>query len=72
MRVTLNKIIESPLPAVQKVDTIKRFLSPSIYFMLVNGDVGERQLEDMEKHIRASINKEMKIQTLPLECYPAS
>jgi hypothetical protein len=49
MPVRLEKIIESP------------FLVPSLDFMALNSDVRERQLENMDKHIRASINKALRI-----------
>jgi hypothetical protein len=57
MRVQLEKIMESPVLAVQKIDPVKPFLLPSLDFMLPNGDIGEEQVENMDKRFRASINK---------------
>jgi hypothetical protein len=57
-------MIESQRFTVQQIDAIKAFLLSSMDFMPLNGDVGKRQLETMDKHIRASINNEIKGQTL--------
>jgi hypothetical protein len=72
MRVRLEKIMESPLLVVQKIDAVKTFLLPSLDFMLLNGDVREKQLENMDKRIRASISKALKVRTLPVKCDHAS
>jgi hypothetical protein len=72
MGVRGKQIIESPLLVVQKIDAVKTFLLPSLDFMLLNGDVGEKQLEEMDKHVRALINKALKARTLLTECHHPS
>jgi hypothetical protein len=51
MRVRLEKTMESSLLVVQEIDVVKTFLLPPLDFMLLHGDVGEKQLEDMDKYI---------------------
>jgi hypothetical protein len=72
MRTRLQKIMESPLLVVQKIDAVKTFLLPMMDFMLLNGDVGKTQLEEMDKHIRAAVNRALKVKNLPIECHHAS
>jgi hypothetical protein len=72
MRVRLKKILESPLLIVQKIDAIKTFLLPTIDFMLLNGDVGEKQVAKMDQHIRSSIDEMLRVRGLPVECHHAS
>jgi hypothetical protein len=64
--------MESQLLRVQKIDTVKIFRLPSLDFMLLNGDVREKQLQNMDKHIRASCNKALKVRRLPVECHHGS
>jgi hypothetical protein len=40
MRIRLEKVIDSPLLTVQKIDAIKTMVLPVLDFMLLNGDVG--------------------------------
>jgi hypothetical protein len=56
----------------QKADALKTFLLPSIDFILLKGDVGESRLEQMDQHIRASINEELRVRGLPVEYHHAS
>jgi hypothetical protein len=42
MRIRLQKIMESPLLIVQKIDALKTFLLPMIDFILLNGDIRSR------------------------------
>jgi hypothetical protein len=51
MKVRLMKILESPLLIVQKIDAMKTFVLPMLDFMILNGDVGEKQLMVMDKCI---------------------
>jgi hypothetical protein len=68
----LEKIMSSPLLSVQKIDAIKTFLLPSIDFLLLNGEVGARQLRSMDKKIRGMVDQEPKIRGLPIEYHHAS
>jgi hypothetical protein len=52
MRVRLYKIMESQLLTVQKIDAVRTFLLPTLDFMFLNGDVGEKQLKKMDENIR--------------------
>jgi hypothetical protein len=72
MRIRLQKVMESPLLIVQKIDAIKTFILPMLDFMLLNGDVGKTQLENMDKNIRAAVDKALKVHGLPIECHHAS
>jgi hypothetical protein len=72
MRIRLQKIMESPLLIVQKIDALKSFLLPMIDFMLLNGDVGESQLARMDQNIRAAVDRALKVHGLPIECDHAS
>jgi hypothetical protein len=57
MKTRLKKIIESPLLTVQKIDAVKTFLLPTLDFVMLNGDVGEKQLKLMDRHIRNTIDE---------------
>jgi hypothetical protein len=72
MRVRLAKIIDSPLLTVQKIDAIKTFLLPMLDFMMLNGDVGVKQLRDMDQNIRGAVDRALKVKGLPVECHHAS
>jgi hypothetical protein len=72
MEILLEKIMASPLLTVQKIDAVKTFLLPSIDFLLLNGEVGSRELRTMDRKIRGAINRDMKISGLPVECHHAS
>jgi hypothetical protein len=62
----------SPLLTVQKIDAVKTFLLSSIDFLVLNREVGRSQLRVMDKKIRGMINKELKVNGLPIECHHAS
>jgi hypothetical protein len=49
MRIRLEKIIDSAVLIVQKIDAIKTFLLPLLDFMLLDGDVGVKQLREMDQ-----------------------
>jgi hypothetical protein len=72
MRLRLQKIMDSPLLTVQKIDAVKTFVLPMLDFMLLNGDVGKSQLTEMDKKVRAAVDKALKAQNLPVECHHAS
>jgi 3-dehydroquinate dehydratase len=72
MKVRLQKIMESPLLIVQKIDAVKTFVLPTLDFMMLNGDVGEKQLAKMDSHIRGKIDEALKVRGLPVECHHAS
>jgi hypothetical protein len=71
-KIRLEKIMESLLPIVQKIDAMKTFVLPMLDFMMLNGDVGEKQLMKMDKYIRGRINELLKVRGLPVECHHAS
>jgi hypothetical protein len=72
MKIRMNKIMESPLLIVQKIDAIKTFILPTLDFAMLNGDVGEKQLMIMDQYIRGLIDKALKVRGLPIECHHAS
>jgi hypothetical protein len=43
-----------------------------IDFMLLNGDVGVKQLREMDQHIRGAVDLALKVRGLPVECHHAS
>jgi hypothetical protein len=45
---------------------------PILDFMMLSGDVGEKQLMKMDKYIRGRIDELLKVRGLPVECYHAS
>jgi hypothetical protein len=57
MKVRLMKIMESPLLTVQKIDAVKIVVLPTLDFMMLKGDVGEKQLIVMDKSIRGRVDK---------------
>jgi hypothetical protein len=72
MKTRLQKVMESPLLIVQKIDAIKTFILPMLDFMLLNGDVPKTQLDRMDKTIRAAVDKALRVHGLPIECHHAS
>jgi hypothetical protein len=72
MKIRLKKIMESPLLIVQKIDAMKISVLPMLDFMMLNGDVGEKQLTKMDKYIRGRVNELLKVMGLPVECHHAS
>jgi ribosomal protein L27 len=72
MKVRLKKILESPLLIVQKIDAMKTFVLPMLDFMMLNGDVGEKQLMVMDRYIRGRVDELLKVRGLPVECHHAS
>jgi hypothetical protein len=64
--------MESPLLIVQKIDAMKTFILPMLDFMMLNGDVGEKQLLVMDKYIRGRVDKLLRVRGLPIECHHAS
>jgi hypothetical protein len=64
--------MESQLLTVQKIDAARTFLLPTLDFMLLNGDVGKKQLKKMDENIRQAINRKLKVRELPKECHHAS
>jgi hypothetical protein len=51
MEALLEKIISSSLFIIQKIDAIKTFVLSLIDFSLLNGEIGIKDLEIMEKRI---------------------
>jgi hypothetical protein len=72
MKMRLQKILESPLLIVQKIDALKTFVLPTLDFMMLNGDVVEKQLRKMDQHIRRSVDEMLRVRGLPIECHHAS
>jgi hypothetical protein len=69
MKIRLKKIIESPLLIVPKIDAMKTFVLPMLDFMMLNGDIGEKALMNMDKHIRGRVDELLKVRGLPVECH---
>jgi hypothetical protein len=72
MRIRPDKIIDSPLLMVQKIDVIKIFLLPMLDFMLLNADASVKQLRDIDQNIRETIDRVLKVRGLPVKCHQAS
>jgi hypothetical protein len=72
MKIRLKKVMESQLLIVQKIDAVKTFLLPTLDFMMLNGDVGERQLSKMDSLIRGKIDEALKVKGFPIEGHHAS
>jgi hypothetical protein len=72
IKIRLERIVESPLQIVQKIDAMKIFDLPTLDFMILNGDVGETQLTEMDRHIRGLINGLLKVRGLPRDCHHPS
>jgi hypothetical protein len=72
MEIELEKIMSSLLLPVQKIAAVKTFLSLSIDFFLLNGEVGRSRLRVMDKKIRGIVNEELKIKRLSIECHHTS
>jgi hypothetical protein len=72
MQGLLEKIMSSALMIVQKIDTMKTFLLASIDFLLLNGEIGINQLKNLDKTIRGTVDRELKIRGLPIEYHQAS
>jgi hypothetical protein len=60
------------LQTVQKIDAIKTLVFPSLDFVLLNGDIGRKELKKMDSKIRGTVDEIMKIRGLPVECHHAS
>jgi hypothetical protein len=72
VEILLEKIMKSPLLTVQKIDAVKTFLIPSLDFMMLTGEIGRKQLTRLDKKIRASMDRELKVRGLPVECHHMS
>jgi hypothetical protein len=72
MKIPLKKIMESPLLIVQKIDAMKTFVLSMPDFIMLNGDIGEKALVNMDKHIRGRVNELLKERALPVECHHVS
>jgi hypothetical protein len=72
MKDQMQKIKESPSRTVQKIDAVKTFVLPRLDFMMLNGDVGRKQLKKMDQHICQSIDAALRVRGLPVECHHAS
>jgi hypothetical protein len=57
MKIRLRKIMESPLLIVQKIDAMKTFVLPMLDFMMLNREVGEKQLMKIDKHVRGRVDE---------------
>jgi uncharacterized C2H2 Zn-finger protein len=72
MRDLLDKVMNSGLLTVQKIDAVKTFVLPSLDYPLLNGAVAKKDLTEFDKHVRAAVNKDLKVSGLPIECHHAS
>jgi hypothetical protein len=71
MKVHLQKIMESPLLIVEKIDVVKTFVLPTADLMMLNGNVGAKQLAKKDSHIRGKIDEALKVRGLPVEGHHA-
>jgi hypothetical protein len=72
MKARMREIRESPLLTVQKINALKIFVLPILDFMMLNGDVGRKQLNKMNQQIRESIDGALQVRGLPVECHHSS
>jgi hypothetical protein len=72
MEIRLQKIIGSRLLTIQKINAVKTFLLPTLDFMMLNGDVGKKQLKKMDAKIRTQVDALLNVRGLPVECHHAS
>jgi hypothetical protein len=72
MKIQLKKIVESLLLIVLKIYAMKTFILPTFDFMMLNEDVGEKQVTEMDKYIRKRVDEMLKVRGLPVECHHAS
>jgi hypothetical protein len=72
MKSLVQKILNSPLLIVQKIDAIKTFVIPCFDFLLLNGDLSRTQLKNIDSYIRGEVNKMLKIPSLPKETHHMS
>jgi hypothetical protein len=60
------------LLTIQKINAVKTFLLPTLDFMMLNGDVGKKQLKKMDAKIRVQVDARLNVRGLPVECHYAS
>jgi hypothetical protein len=72
MRIWLDKIIDSPLLTVQRINAITTFVLPMLDLMLLNGDASIKQLRDIDQKIRGAVDRTLKVRGLLVECHHAS
>jgi hypothetical protein len=71
MKIQLEKILESLLLIVQKIEEMKRFVLPMLDFIMLNRDVDENQVMKMDKYIRGRIDEFLKVSSLLVERHHA-
>jgi hypothetical protein len=57
MRTMIDQITKSPLFIPQKIQTVMVFVLPEIDFLLLDGDVSEKELKEFDAHLRGEIQK---------------
>jgi hypothetical protein len=72
MKIRIQKILDSPLKTVQKIDAIKTFVPPTLDSTILNGDVGKSQLDHLDQKIRAEVDRMLNVRGLPVECQDAT
>jgi hypothetical protein len=72
MKILVEKIMNSPLLTVQKIDAIKTFVVPCFDFLMLNGTLSKKLLKSMDSFIRGKIDNLLKIPGLPKECHHMS
>jgi hypothetical protein len=70
--ILVKKIMQSPLLTVQKVDAVKTFVLPKFDFLLLNGQARVADLTTLDKFIRMSFDKQLRVNRLPVACHHAS
>jgi hypothetical protein len=51
---------------------VKTFVLPTLDFMMLNGDVGKKQLKKIDAKVRAQVDALLNIRGLPVECHHTS
>jgi hypothetical protein len=72
MEIRLQKIIGSRLLTVQKINAVKTFLLSILDFIMLNGDVGKKQMIKMDVKIRGLVDALLNVRGLPVECHHVS
>jgi hypothetical protein len=70
--ISVRRKVRLELLTVQKINAVKTFLLPTLDFMMLNGDVGKKQLKKMDAKIRAQVDALLNVRGLPVECHHAS
>ena len=65
----ITKIMESPLKITQKIDCIKRLITPKFDYILLNSVCPLNELKNIDSYIRGWINKLCKSKGIPINYF---